>query len=429
MTNQKSSNFKQLNPKEWKLRVQAELAGLDYNEVLVWDTAQGIQVKPVYSDEDRNTDFSEVINTEKDWKLIGELLDDTEQDHSYLYGFKVKEASFEKLGKLPEYLDFFYSSENPFEFLAQHDFSKIKNLQYFDLDIIGHFAATGNWYKSQDEDFKLAQKAIAEKSFEKAIEVNASLYQNAGANHIQQIAFAIAHGVEYLEKLGVEAAPKIYFKVAVGGNYFFEIAKLRALRKLWNFVLKEAYNLEAEAFIYAENSSRNKSLLDLHNNIIRSGLEASAAIQGKADVVQTLSYDHIQESSAFSEELASKQQLLLQKEAYFDKFSDPISGSYFVENISELMVRNALDLFKKIEADGGFIQSLFDGFIQKVITKSAEKEQAAFDEGKLVLIGVNKFRNPKDKVEIKEKGMRNERTLIQPIFTNRLAEKIEKKSP
>ncbi|MFA7447706.1 MAG: methylmalonyl-CoA mutase family protein [Weeksellaceae bacterium] len=418
------NNFEQLSPKEWKLKVQAELAGLDYNEVLVTDTAEGIQVKPLYSSEDRNLEESQPIETTKDWKIIGDFLNSEKQDSSYLYGFNVKQDVAKNVQNLPSYLDLFFECENPTELFSTVDFSTIKNLKYVGLDPIGQLAKTGNWNSSNEEDFNFVKTVLKENQFEKCIEVNASLYQNAGANHVQQIAFAIAHSVEYVENFGIEAASKIYFKVAIGGNYFFEIAKLRALRKLWNLILDE-YEVKTETFIYAETSLRNKSALDLHNNLIRSGLEISAAVQGKADAIRVLSYDEINSATEFSEELASKQQLLIQKEANFDKFLDPISGSYFVENVSENMIKNALDLFKKIEADGGFLKSLYEGSIQKMIQKSADKEQAAFDEGKIILIGVNKFRNPKDKIQAKEMQKTNTRTVISPIFTKRLAKKVE----
>lgn len=421
-----ASDFQQLSIAEWKLKVQAELAGLDYNEVLVFDTAEGIQVKPVYTEEDRNPAISQPIDTKKDWKIIGKFRPEVQQDYSYLYGFEVDSTQLESIQNLPQYLDLFISVDNPAEFLNNAENSSLKNLQYLGLDVIGNLAKTGNWYQSQEEDFALAQKALENSSFEKSILVDAALYQNAGANHVQQIALAVAHGVEYLEKFGVEAASKIYFKTAVGGNYFFEMAKLRALRKLWNLIL-ESYETKAETFIYAETSLRNKSLLDVQNNLIRSGLEASAAIQGKADVVQVLPLDEIQGSNPFTEELASKQQLLLQKESYFDKFEDPISGSYFVENVSEIMTKNALEIFQKIEADGGFLKGLFEGSIQKMIQKSADKEQQAFDEGKIILIGVNKFKNPADQIQKVEKPTNEIRTQIQPIFPKRLAETIENK--
>ncbi len=421
--NPNTKEFKQLTPQEWKLKVQAELAGLDYNEVLVWDTAEGIQVKPVYTAEDI-LEETHPVETTKDWKVIGDFLDISGQDFSYLYGFKVSDEKAGKLNSLPEYLDLFFECNDPESLFSTVNFRSFKNLKYLGFDVLGHFVQTGNWYKSEEDDFQWMEKVLAKGEFEKSIEVNASLYQNAGANHIQQIAIALLHGVEYLEKFGKEAASQLYFRVAVGGNYFFEIAKLRALRNLWNLILKE-YNSQAETFIYAETSLRNKSLLDVHNNIIRSGLETAAAVQGKADVVNVLPYDEMNGGTPFSEELASKQQLLLQKESYFDKFMDPVSGTYFVENLTSLMTKNALELFKKIEEEGGFLKTLHEGTIQKMIRKSAEKEQTAFDEGKLILIGVNKFRNPADTVEIQQRKSNEIRTQIQPIFPKRLAEKLE----
>lgn len=421
-----NNDFPTITPQEWKLKVQAELAGLDYNEVLVWDTFEGIQVKPVYTKEDTEYQYLNPEITNKDWKIIGNYLDDPKQDFSYLYGFNLKDEFIEKTSTIPEYLDLFFTCENPFQLISENNFSKIPNLKYLSLDVLGNFARTGNWYQSEKEDFELAEQILSENSFEKSILVDASLYQNAGANHVQQIALAIAHGNEYLQKLDVEFASKIYFKTAVGSNYFFEIAKLKAIRKLWNLILEE-YNSDAETFIYAETSLRNKSILDIQNNIIRSGLEASSAVLGKADVVSISPYDSLKNSTSFSEELASKQQLLLQRESYYDKFYDPVAGSFFVENLTELFCKNALELFKKIEAEGGFLKGLFEGSIQKMISKSAEKEQIAFDEGKLVLIGVNKFRNKIENVEfLPEEVLNNVRTLIQPIFPKRLSTKIEK---
>src|SRR5690606_4217855 len=217
--NQKTEEFKQLTPQEWKLKVQAELAGLDYNEVLVWDTAEGIQVKPVYTNEDLPEDVS-TIQTTKDWKIIGNFRNDSPQDFSYLYGFKVNESHFDQVLKLPEFLDLFFEIKTSTDSLNQLNFSEIKNLKYLSLDVLGNFAATGNWFHSQEEDLALTKKILTENTFEKSIEVNASLYQNAGANHVQQIAIAISHAVEYLENLGAEATSKLYFKVAIGGNYF-----------------------------------------------------------------------------------------------------------------------------------------------------------------------------------------------------------------
>lgn len=427
MSNLKN-DFPTITPQEWKLKVQAELAGLDYNEVLVWDSAEGIQIKPLYTKEDVDVENAVPETGKRDWKIVGDFLNNPKQDYSYLYGFNLKDKFSAQANSIPEYLDLFLECENPFQLIQENDFSRIPNLKYLGLDVIGNLAATGKWYQSEKEDFELTEKTLENNAFSKSILVNASLYQNAGANHVQQIALALAHGVEYLGKIGLNAAAKMYFKTAVGSNYFFEIAKLRALRKLWNLILED-YDIKAETFIYAETSLRNKSLLDIQNNLIRSGLEASAAIQGKADVVFVRPYDELKTESPLSQELASKQQLLLQKESYFDKFYDPVAGSYFIENLTDLFCKNALELFKKLESEGGFLKALSEGSIQKMITKSAEKEQKAFDEGKLVLVGVNKFRNPADKIEAFPQPAPNEtRVLIQPIFPKRLASETEKAS-
>src|SRR5690606_24097876 len=104
-------------------------------------------------------------------------------------------------------------------FIPNTDFESIPNLKYLAYDPIGLFASKGNWVNNSKElAFDLAKQAIANPALEKSIVVNASLYQNAGANHVQQIAYALAHANEYLQNFGAEAASKIYFKLAVGGN-------------------------------------------------------------------------------------------------------------------------------------------------------------------------------------------------------------------
>src|SRR5690606_24366393 len=134
--NPKTEEFKQLTPQEWKLKVQAELAGLDYNEVLVWDTAEGIQVKPVYTNEDIPEGVSS-IQTTKDWKIIGNFRNDSLQDFSYLYGFKIDENQFNQVAKLPEFLDLFFEIKTSTDSLNQLNFSQIKNLKYLGLDVLG----------------------------------------------------------------------------------------------------------------------------------------------------------------------------------------------------------------------------------------------------------------------------------------------------
>ncbi len=270
------------------------------------------------------------------------------------------------------------------------------------------------------------KEALALKNFEKVISIQGDVYQNAGANHVQQIAITLAHAVEYLENFGADIADKIYFKFAVGSNYFFEVAKLRAFRFLWKMIL-EQYNKESEAFIFTSTSDRNKSKLDIYNNVIRSTIEASSAIFGSSDAIFVGSYDEVNKESDFGLELAAKQQLLLQKESYLNQFTDPAAGSFYIESLTNQMAENALELFKTIQNVGGFVNALQNETIQDFIYTSAKKEQKDFDEQTIKLIGVNKFRNPADVIEKSPKEKVVKQALFVPIVPTRLAEKEEKK--
>ena len=273
---------------------------------------------------------------------------------------------------------------------------------------------------------ELVKEVLELKNFEKVISIQGDVYQNAGANHVQQIAITLAHAVEYLENFGADIADKIYFKFAVGGNYFFEIAKIRAFRFLWKMIL-EQYNKESEAFIFTSTSLRNKSKLDIYNNVIRTTLESSAAVFGSSDAVFVGSYDEVNQESDFGLELAAKQQLLLQKESYLNQFTDPSAGSFYIESLTNQLAENALELFKTIQNVGGFVKALENETIQDYIYTSAKKEQKDFDEQVVKLIGVNKYRNPADVVEKQPKEKIVKQALFIPIVPTRLAEKEEKK--
>ncbi|HBX63745.1 MAG TPA: methylmalonyl-CoA mutase, partial [Flavobacteriaceae bacterium] len=326
--------------------------------------------------------------------------------------------------ELPNYLDLFIKYNGTSDLKSLEN---LPNLKYLDLDIYGYLAQNGLWQNDSEKASKeLVKEALALKNFEKVISIQGDVYQNAGANHVQQIAITLAHAVEYLENFGADIADKIYFKFAVGSNYFFEVAKLRAFRFLWKMIL-EQYNKESEAFIFTSTSDRNKSKLDIYNNVIRSTIEASSAIFGSSDAIFVGSYDEVNKESDFGLELAAKQQLLLQKESYLNQFTDPAAGSFYIESLTNQMAENALELFKTIQNVGGFVNALQNETIQDFIYTSAKKEQKDFDEQTIKLIGVNKFRNPADVIEKSPKEKVVKQALFVPIVPTRLAEKEEKK--
>ena len=418
-------NFDIISDKEWKNKVQVELKGLEYNETLVWGTNDQINVKPLYTKDD--VDYSAIQplpRNSKDWKIISKYTGNINQDYSFLYGYLIPQKSFNEKIELPNYLDLFIEFDGSTDLKSLEN---IPNLKYLDLDIYGYLAQNGLWQNDSQKASKALVKEVLElKNFEKVISIQADVYQNAGANHVQQLAITLAHAVEYLENFGADIADKIYFKFAVGSNYFFEVAKLRAFRFLWKLIL-EQYNKESEAFIFTSTSDRNKSKLDIYNNVIRTTLESSAAIFGSSDAVFVGSYDEVNNETDFGLELAAKQQLLLQKESYLNQFTDPAAGSFYIESLTNQLAENALELFKTIQNVGGFVRALENETLQDYIYTSAKKEQKDFDEQIIKLIGVNKYRNEADIIEKLPKEKIIKQALFIPIVPTRLAEKEEKK--
>ncbi|MCA4781248.1 methylmalonyl-CoA mutase [Empedobacter stercoris] len=418
-------DFDTISEKEWKNKVQVELKGLEYNETLVWGTNDQINVKPLYTKDD--VDYSTIQplpKSSKDWKIISKYTGNKNQDYSFLYGYLINQKEANSTLDLPNYLDLFIQYDGS---SALKSLEKLPNLKYLDIDPYGYLAQNGLWQNDSENATKeLIKEALALENFEKVISIQGDIYQNAGANHVQQIAITLAHAVEYLENFGADVADKIYFKFAVGSNYFFEVAKLRAFRFLWKMIL-EQYNKESEAFVFTSTSDRNKSKLDIYNNVIRSTVEASSAIFGSSDAVFVGAYDELNNESDFGLELAAKQQLLLQKESYLNQFADPAAGSYYIETLTNQMAENALELFKTIQTAGGFIKALQSETIQDFIYTSAKKEQKDFDEQNIKLIGVNKFRNPSDVIEKMPKEKIVKPALFIPIVPTRLAEKEENK--
>ena len=246
---------------------------------------------------------------------------------------------------------------------------------------------------------------------------------------VQQIAYALSHANEYFNRMENIEMP-IVFELSVGTNYFFEIAKLRAIRLLFNLIAKE-YNHTAGCQILVTPTKRNKTLYDYNVNMLRTTTECMSAILGGADAISNLPYDALyHKSNEFGERISRNQLLILKHESYFDKVNNPADGSYYIESLTSQLAEKALELFKDIEANGGFLFQLGDGTIQRKINESAEKEQHLFDSGKEVLLGTNKYPNKNDKManelELFPFVKTNPRkTLIIPIIERRLAERTE----
>ncbi|WP_026998600.1 methylmalonyl-CoA mutase family protein [Eisenibacter elegans] len=226
---------------------------------------------------------------------------------------------------------------------------------------------------------------------------------NAGGSATQELGIGLAMLVENLHQLSeaqllqpATLKVSVRWQVAIGSQYFMEIAKLRALRLLWRLVA-DAFGLNTQLEIQAHTATWNKSLLDSYNNMLRNTTEAMAAVIGGADVLSVWPHNHIGEGqSAFADRIALNTALLLREEAHLDKVADAAAGAYFVEQLSDQLADKAWAYFQSLEAAGGFLKAAAKNIPQNDIAEVATRKRQDFAAGKLVMVGVNKFPNAKD---------------------------------
>lgn len=440
--------FESVSAKQWKQRIQYDLKGADYNENLVWKSPENIHVKPFYHRDDFQNPINPVPGHPESWKIAQSVFVDEEHIANKIARnalnkgaesivFKV-EKEFDSnvlLSGIPFentllIFDFqFYSKE----FVQRLTTNLIENNAdfLFLIDPVGQLVRTGNWFQNQKEDFQNLE--ALHKSQTDFVTVKLGTIQNAGANIVQQLAYGLAHANEYLNWFAPNnKALKITFKVSTGSNYFFEIAKIRALRKLFA-VLADAYQFPVTCRVLATPTLRNKTIYDYNVNMLRTTSESMSAILGGADVVVNLAYDAVfHKSNEFGERISRNQLLILKEESYFDTVMNPVDGTYYIEQITDELAEKALKIFKEIEKGGGYIAQLHKGNIQKKIKESANEEQARFDSGKLKLVGTNYQINPQDRMKdtlelfpfVKKNPVK---TLVEPVIPKRLSEALEQK--
>ncbi|MUP46109.1 methylmalonyl-CoA mutase [Gramella sp. BOM4] len=447
--------FEEVSAKQWKQKIQADLKGADYNEKLVTKTLHGIDIRPFYSSEDVEETLK--ISNPAHWNICEKIyVTSAEQANSKAveklqrgteaiwFILPVKEIDFVTLFSeisddtniyiKPEFLDA--------EFVQELDtFLENKKYRvYLQNDIIGKLSRTGNWFDNLKADHEQLEQIVRNsKNFESVVSINLSLYQNAGANIPQQIAYSVAQLTEYLNhfsemQLSEEQKQNFKFQyvVSVGSDYFFEISKLRALRWLHATIAKQ-FGFNTECLLIAEPTKRTKTLYDYNVNLLRTTTESMSAILGGADAISNMPYDAIyHKNNEFGDRIARNQLLIMRNESYLDKVGNVAEGSYYIESLTRQLAEKALEIFKTIEEGGGFLKELKAGTIQKKIKESAAAEQEKFNNGDLVLIGTNKYENPED-------GMKNDlelypflkrnprKTLLEPILEKRLSEELEQK--
>lgn len=445
------NEFHDVSAKEWKQKIQFDLKGADYNETLIFHSKDGISVKPFYNAEDlkdpiltanpTSWNICEKIYVASDIKSNKKALEVLKKGAESLWFIISSEESDYKmlfknieLGSTPIYLSFEFLSEESINSLTAYLAKKDHKIS-LQIDLIGNLARSGNWYHDLKKDHEILNKIVKKaEGFKSLISVDGTLYQNAGATIPQELAYMLAHANEYLNHFNNEenlpTEFQLQFLTATGSNYFFEIAKLKALRLLYSSLASE-YKISEKCNILAQPSKRDKTLYDYNVNLLRTTTQSMSAVLGGADEVYNSPYDAIyHKNNEFGDRIARNQLLVLKNESYFDKVSNASDGAYYIETLTQQFAEKALEIFKEIENGGGFLKQLKEGIIQRKIAESASKEQELFDTGKITLIGTNKFQNPEDKMANDLElypflKMNPRKTLLQPILEKRLSEKSE----
>lgn len=259
------------------------------------------------------------------------------------------------------------------------------------------------------DEIKFATQFIIRSSSPiRTIGVSSYNYSNAGANVVQELAFAFSTVVDYLNELinrGLDIKaiiPKVKFTFGINSFFFMEIAKLRAARILWKNILS-AYELSDDdynIYIHTKTVDYNKTITDPYVNILRETIESFSAIIGNADAITTKPFDYLfKYSNDFSRRIARNTQIILRDESNFYQVIDPAAGSYFVEKLTFDLCQQAWDLFIKIQQLGGMFQAIKSGFVQNELKKIENIKRIDYQRRKSVLVGTNLYVNPNESLE------------------------------
>ena len=277
-------------------------------------------------------------------------------------------------------------------------------------DILKEFMVRNTYIYPPDPSMRIVADIIEYTSKEmpkfNSISISGYHMQEAGADNVLELAYTLADGIEYVRAAlskGLDIddfAPRLSFFFAIGTDFFMEIAKLRAARTLWYKIMKD-FGAKNEKSLtlrtHCQTSGVSLTEKDPYNNIVRTSYEALSAVLGGTQSLHTNSFDEaIALPTEFSARIARNTQLILQNETGVTNTVDPLAGSYFIEKITDEVASKAWEMIQEVEELGGMTKAVNAGIPKLKIEESATKKQAKIDSGDRVVVGVNKFQNPKE---------------------------------
>ncbi|GLB49317.1 methylmalonyl-CoA mutase family protein [Neptunitalea lumnitzerae] len=428
--------FPPVNKEEWVQKATEDLKGADFDRKLVWKTYEGIPVQPFYTAEDTEGKQlpSEILNIEdpnhRTWNnyLQIEVADESEANR-----LAVKMIAFDATGILfilrepastnleillkgldLENLAVSFKTEKPsaqlienyFNYCSSKSVALEKLTGFYQSDVLELLTTQGikPEYTELAKILELTSKAT--KFYGLTIQSHA--FADSGANIAQEIALVNNKLVEYITELTEvselaidEVFKNVLFHTAIGGDYFFEISKIRALRLVFQSIAAHYGVPQTTVQIVASSGLWTKSLFDPNVNLLRNTTEAMAAVLGGCDGLLIQPHDSsFQKPSDFSHRIALNVSNLLKGESHFDKVTDPSAGSYYIENLTDGLVEKALELFKEVESKNGFVKAFSSGFIPEIIQQSKAQKEKDITARKKVIVGTNKYPNLTEKVTV-----------------------------
>ena len=234
-----------------------------------------------------------------------------------------------------------------------------------------------------------------------SISISGYHMQEAGATAVQELAFTLADGLEYVRAAKAKGldvdkfAPRLSFFFAIGMNFFMEVAKLRAARLLWSELMAQFEPKDPKSSMlrtHCQTSGVSLTARDPYNNVVRTTIECMAAVLGGTQSLHTNALDEaIALPTPFSARIARNTQLIVAEETGIPQVIDPLAGSYYVESLTASLAQAARELIAQVEDLGGMTKAVEEGMPKKVIEEAAARKQARVDRGEEVVVGVNKY--------------------------------------
>lgn len=416
---------------QWRREAERLLMGASFRENLLFETIEGITLKPIYFPEDaEGLSRPCPLDWEAEGWTVAQEIGSPSQEGAIL---RVSPGSVADLGKALESADlskkplFLESGTSGLPCLALYmaaakskgvDFECLRGAVAFDPlnELLSRGEIPMPLETAFDEMAEMTALAVEQAPGFGTVWIHGEVFHDGGASAVQELGFSLAAAVEYLRALEArsvdpnEAAPHFRFSFSLGSHIFMEVAKLRAARLLWSRILKACGVGEEKRgiWIHGRTSRRAMSAYDPYVNLLRATTQAFSGVVGGADSLEVGALDEcVRTPDEFSRRLARNIQLILRDEAHLKHVQDPAGGSWYVERLTLEAARSAWEIFQEVEGRGGMAEAIMEGFPQGEVERTAAERDRAAASRKDVIVGVNKYPDPlEEAVEIAERPVK-----------------------